>query len=105
MLHYSKQCQYQTYYCTFSKLSNHKKLPNRLRPVIAEFDEVFHGVGTLTDVPVHLHIDENLKPVVQPTRRIPFALRQKVEQELVRLQENDIIEPAQGPTLWACNDF
>ena len=85
---------------TFSKLSNHKKLPNRLRPVIAEFDEVFHGVGKLTDVQVHLHIDENVKPVVQPTRRIPFALRQKVEQELVRLQENDIIEPAQGPTLW-----
>ena len=86
---------------TFSKLSNHKKLPNRLRPVIAEFDEVFHGVGKLTDVQVHLHIDENVKPVVQPTRRIPFALRQKVEQEIVRLQENDIIEPAQGPTLWA----
>ena len=85
---------------TFSKLSNHKKLPNRLRPVIAEFDEVFHGVGKLTDVQVHLHIDENVKPVVQPTRRIPFALRQKVEQEIVRLQENDIIEPAQGPTLW-----
>ncbi len=38
--------------------------------------------------------------MVQPTRRIPFALRQKVEQELVRLHENDITEPAQGPTLW-----
>jgi hypothetical protein len=54
----------------------------------------------LKDVQVHLHIDKNVKPVVQPTRRIPFALRQKVEHELERLQQHDIIEPAQGPTLW-----
>jgi hypothetical protein len=85
---------------TFSQLSKHKKLPDRLRPVISEFDEVFHGVGKLKDVQVHLHIDKNVKPVVQPTRRIPFALRQKVAHELERLQQNDIIEPAQGPTLW-----
>lgn len=82
-----------------SKLSAHEMLPNRLRPTIQEFDEVFHGVGKLTDVQVHLHIDKNVTPVVQPTRRIPFALRQKVEHELEKLQENDIIEPSQGPTL------
>ena len=61
---------------------------------------MFHGVGELTDVQVHLHIDKNVKPVVQPTRRIPFALRQNVEHELEKLQENDINEPSQGPTLW-----
>ncbi|CAB4000900.1 Uncharacterized protein K02A2.6, partial [Paramuricea clavata] len=60
---------------TFSQLSKHKKLPDRLRPVISEFDEVFHGVGKLKDV-------------------------QKVAYELERLQQYDIIEPAQGPTLW-----
>ena len=54
----------------------------------------------MKDVQVHLHIDKNVKPVVQPTRRIPFALRQKVEHELERLQQHDIIDPAQGPTLW-----
>ena len=38
--------------------------------------------------------------MVQPTRRIPFAIRKKVESELVRLQKEDIIEPAKGPSLW-----
>ena len=62
-----------------SQLSTHKKLPNRLRPVITEFDKVFHGVGKLTDVQIHLHIDKNVKPVVQPTRRIPFARVRKLQ--------------------------
>ena len=81
-----------------SKLSAHKKLPNRLRPAIQEFDKVFHGVANLTDIQVHLHSDKNVTPVVQPTGRIPFALHQKVEHEVESLQENDIIEPSQGPT-------
>ena len=85
-----------TYPEVVSQLSTHKKLPNRLRPVITEFDEVFHGAGKLTDVQVHLHIDKNVKPVVQPTRRISLALRQKVEHELEKLQANDIIEPSRG---------
>ena len=36
------------------------------------------GVGQLKGLKVHLHIDQNVKPVVQPTRRIAFALRNKV---------------------------
>lgn len=36
---------------------------------------------------------------MQPTCRMPFA-RKKVEYEHDRLQQQDIIEPAQGPSLW-----
>ncbi len=68
--------------------------------MITKYDNVFRGVGKLTDVHVHLHINKEIKPVVQPTRRIPFAIREKVENELVRLQKEDIIEPAKGPSLW-----
>ena len=68
--------------------------------MVTKYDKVFHGVGKLTDVQVHLHINKEIKPVVQPTRRIPFAIRKKVESELVRLQKEDIIEPAKGPSLW-----
>ena len=38
--------------------------------------------------------------VTQPERRIPFHLRTKVAAELKRLEENDIIEVATGPTPW-----
>jgi hypothetical protein len=48
-----------------------------------------------------IHIDKNIVPVTQPHRRIPFHLRKKVEDELKRLEELDIIEKVDGPTPWA----
>ena len=72
---------------TVSKLASDKKIPSRLKPVI-------------TGVQAHLHINKDVTPVVQPTRRIPFALREKLERELNNLQQEDIIEPAQGPSIW-----
>ena len=85
---------------TFTKLASQEKVSPRLKPMVTKYDKVFHGVGKLTDVQVHLHINKEIKPVVQPTHRIPFAIRKKVESELLRLQKEDIIEPAKGPSLW-----
>ena len=85
---------------TSTKLASQEKVSPRLKPMVTKYDKVFHGVGKLTDVQVHLHINKEIKPVVKPTRRILFAIRKKVESELVRLQKEDIIEPAKGPSLW-----
>ena len=41
---------------------------------------------------VKLHVDEDVKPVAQKHRRVPFHLRDKVEAEITRLEEADIIE-------------
>ena len=78
---------------TFTKLASQKKVLSRLKPMVAKYDKVVHGVRKLTDVQVHLHINKEIKTLVQPTRRIPFTIRKKVESELVRLQKEDIIEP------------
>ena len=58
----------------------------------------FSGVGKLKDRAVQLHIDPNVKPVVQPIRRTPFSLRSKVEEKNQELVNLDIIEPATGPS-------
>ena len=42
-----------------------------------------------------------MKPVAnQRNRRIPYHMRKKVEAELKRLEELDIIEKVKGPTPW-----
>ena len=45
-------------------------------------------------------INKDVKPVAQKPRRVPCHVRRKVDEELERLKELDIIEDASGPTPW-----
>ena len=57
-------------------------------------------IGKLKDFEVKLHVDPSVQPVIQPQRRIPFHLRQKVDAELDKLEKQGITEPVTGPTPW-----
>ena len=41
---------------------------------------------------VKLHINKNIPPVAQRERRIPFALRERVKEELKKLEKQCIVE-------------
>ena len=66
----------------------------------AKFPDLFKGIGKLNDFKLNLHIDKTVKPVAQPIRRLPFGLREKVDEKLDELLANDIIEEVSGPTQW-----
>lgn len=68
--------------------------------IVSEFSDRFEGIGKMNNTTVKLHIDTTVKPVAQQHRRVPFHIREKVESELKRLQELDIIEKADGATPW-----
>ena len=57
-------------------------------------------MGKLENFKLTLPIDETVTPVAQPVRRIPFAMREKVEVKLKEIQDLDIIEPVEGPSSW-----
>ena len=65
-----------------------------------EYKELFQGVGKLTNFQLKIHVDENVTPVAQPVRRIPYSIREGVEKKLDELLNLDIIEPVEGPTPW-----
>ena len=65
-----------------------------------KFPEVFQGLGKLKRYQLKLHIDENVQPVAQPVRRIPFSRRAKVTEKLEELLKLDVIEKVEGPTSW-----
>ena len=50
--------------------------------ILAKYPQVFKGVGKLNDFQMTLYIDRTVRPVAQQMRRLPFALREKVENEL-----------------------
>ena len=67
--------------------------------IVSRFRRVFSGVGSL-DVAVDIRLSPDAKPVIQPYRRIPLALRGPVEDELNRLSEANIIEKVKEPCEW-----
>lgn len=93
-------------YCTATKL---KLLQITCTTVSAEqykdnvkkkHPSLFGRIGKMLNKEIHLHIDENVPPVVQHCRRIPFHLRAKLEEELKRLETSGIIEKVNGPSPW-----
>ncbi|XP_033107927.1 uncharacterized protein LOC117109652 [Anneissia japonica] len=61
---------------------------------------VIKGIGKLKDFQLEIPIDETVSPVAQSLRRIPFNLREKLENKLDELEKLDVIEKADGPTPW-----
>ena len=40
---------------------------------------------------VHLDIDKEIQPVIQPPRRVPLSVKPKLKEELNRLLQDDVI--------------
>ena len=80
-----------------------KNIPNRLNTLVSKYSQsVFSGkIGKFKNHQVTLHIDKSVPPVAQRERRIPFALREKVNKELDKLVEVGILEEVNNqPTPW-----
>jgi hypothetical protein len=65
-----------------------------------KYPECFEGVGKLKDFQLVIPINPDVKPVVQPARRIPYNLRDKLKHKLDELVKMDIIERVDGPSKW-----
>ena len=80
------------------KTSQNKQ--SKLEALKEKYSSVFTGLGKLKNYQLKLHIDENVIPVAQAVRRLPFSRRQKVIDKLKELEELDVIEKVNEPTSW-----
>ena len=48
----------------------------------------------------HIEVKDNVKPVFNPLRKVPHALKPKLKKELKQMDDLDIIEPIEKPTDW-----
>jgi hypothetical protein len=49
-------------------------------------------IGKMKNVKIKIDVDEDITPIQEKYRHLPFHLRDKVEKELKNMIENDIIE-------------
>ena len=66
------------------------------------YKEVFTGIGQY-EKGYHIEMYDNVKPVIQPTRKIPFTRLEKLKETLDRLQQQGIIAEVDKPTDWVHN--
>ena len=68
--------------------------------VMSQYPGVASGVGRLKNVAVKLNIDQSTTPAARKNSRVPFQLRHKVEKEIQKFEQQDVIEKVIGPTEW-----
>ena len=61
------------------------------KDIFDKHPECFMGIEKLKSFQLEILIDPEAEPVIQPLRRIPFNLRDKVEKKLNELSDLDII--------------
>ena len=72
--------------------------------ILKHYPNVFKpGRGKPLGTPMHIDLDPSVTPVHAPTRRVPVAKLDKVNEELGRLCEEGIIRPVTQPTDWLSN--
>ena len=64
--------------------------------ILSEFSGCFEEIETLNDTH-HIEISDNVTSVVTPVRKILLALKPKLEKELNRMVDLDIIETCPKP--------
>ena len=64
-----------------------------------KYADVFQGLDEL-DEPLHLEVDETVKPVQIPPRRISEALRTPLKEHLAELEQQGVIERVVRATDW-----
>ena len=67
--------------------------------IFEQYGDCFDEIGTLPKVH-RIIIDESVPPVVHASRKIPFALKDQVKEELDRMMRLNVIEPVTEPTDW-----
>lgn len=73
--------------------------PPTKQDLVSEFDDIFLGEGKLKGK-LHLEPDRTVPPVVLPVRKVPFAIKEPLNQELDRLVKTGILIPVDVPTDW-----
>ena len=74
---------------------------DKIKEVLDKHEAVFDGnIGCLKDAKVTLHVNEAAKPKFLKSRTVPYLLREKVEKQLSKMEQQGIISPVQH-SQWA----
>ena len=67
------------------------------KSIVEKYPDLFSGkIGRLKDYKLKIHINKDIKPIIQKERKIPFHLKERIEKAIDKMIKDDIIEPVNG---------
>lgn len=77
----------------WAKINSVKSQKNSsLDHMLNEYSDIFHdNIGVIPNVSGHLQLQNDVKPIFIKPRQVPHSIKKKVEEELHRWEQADII--------------
>ena len=70
-----------------------------MEEVTASYSDVFKGLGCMEGA-LHLEVDMTVAHAIMPPRRVPLTLKNRLKDELSRLEKASVIIKEEEPTDW-----
>ena len=67
--------------------------------MVKEYIDVFTGLGCIKTNTI-IHVNNEIEPVIDPPRRIPYAIQDQVKKEITRMLDIGVIVRQEQPTEW-----
>ena len=64
------------------------------------YQECFYAIGKFKGYEYHISLEDNAKPGIHPSRKIPLALQPKLDKEFDETVQQCIITPVRGSSAW-----
>ena len=70
-----------------------------MEKITTTYQDVFQGLGCMEGT-LRLEVDKSVAPSIMPPRRVPLSLKERLKQELTRLERANVIKREEEPTDW-----
>ncbi|XP_047988968.1 uncharacterized protein LOC125228455 isoform X1 [Leguminivora glycinivorella] len=82
------------------EMSNSQSNDKFIQKLLSDYNNVFVGLGCLPGE-CNITVNPDVPPRIDAPRKVPFALYPKLQQELDKMEQMDVIVKVQEPTQWS----
>ena len=101
VIHYMKEAVTPNMSVAPSNITqNEDQLVTRQEHIMAQFSDVFQGVGKFPGEPYKIRLDPQVSPKQTPCRPVPVHLKQAFKAEIDKMLEASVLKPVQEATPW-----
>ena len=76
------------------------KLITRKEQILANYSDVFDGIGCSPGPPYHIQVDPSVTPKQTPCQPIPMHLKESFKKEIDKMLQAGVLKPVNHATLW-----